>query len=90
MPWVAHRRPVPVGDPAGDGRVGRDAEAAAARRGLVLAPTDDPFTGGTGGAERISERLGAQFRALDGLGHWWMLADPGRGARVLQEFWASI
>ena len=53
---------------------GRDAEAAAARPGLVLAPTDDPFTGGTGGAERMSERLGAQFRALDGLGHWWMLA----------------
>jgi hypothetical protein len=25
-----------------------------------------------------------------GLGHWWMLQNPGLGARVLEEFWASL
>jgi hypothetical protein len=27
---------------------------------------------------------------LAGVGHWWMLQDPGRGAAVLEEFWASV
>jgi hypothetical protein len=26
---------------------------------------------------------------LDGLGHWWMLQDPERGARMLEAFWAA-
>ena len=69
---------------------GRDAEAAAARPGLVLAGTDDPFTGGTAGAERMATRMGARFKALEGLGHWWMLGDPDRGAQALREFWASL
>ena len=68
---------------------GRDAEAASARPGLVLAPTEDPFTGGPDLARRVAERMGARHEALDGLGHWWMLGDPSRGARVLEEFWAS-
>jgi hypothetical protein len=34
--------------------------------------------------------MGARFERLDGLGHWWMLQDPGRGARVLEEFWATV
>ena len=65
---------------------GRDAEAAAARPGLVISPSDDPFTGGSAFAERASKRLGARFERLDGLGHWWMLEDPARGpasSRVL-------
>ena len=69
---------------------GRDAEAAAARPGLVLAGTDDPFTGGTAGAERMATRMGARFEALEGLGHWWMLGDPDRGANALRGFWASL
>jgi pimeloyl-ACP methyl ester carboxylesterase len=68
---------------------GRDAEAASARPGLVLAPTEDPFTGGPDLARRVAERMGARHEPLDGLGHWWMLGDPSRGARVLEEFWAS-
>ena len=69
---------------------GRDAESASARPGLVLAGTDDPFTGGTGFAEDMASRMGARFEALDGLGHWWMLGDPDRGAQALRGFWASI
>jgi pimeloyl-ACP methyl ester carboxylesterase len=69
---------------------GRDAEAAAARPGLVLAPADDPFTGGTDMAREMAERMGARFERLDGLAHWWMLHDPARGARVLEEFWATL
>ena len=37
---------------------------------------------------RAAERAGAPVAVLDGLGHWWMLQDPARGAAVLTEFWA--
>ena len=69
---------------------GKEAESAAAKPGLVLAPTDDPFTGGTGFAERMADRMGARFEQLDGLGHWWMLQDPARGAQLLEQFWSSV
>jgi pimeloyl-ACP methyl ester carboxylesterase len=68
---------------------GHDAEAASARPGLVLAPTEDPYTGGAELSRRVAVRMGARHESLDGLGHWWMLGDPARGARVLEEFWAS-
>lgn len=68
---------------------GRDAEAAAARPGLVVAPTDDPFTGGSPLSEEMAVRMGARFHQLDGLGHWWMLEDPAKGAGALEAFWAS-
>jgi pimeloyl-ACP methyl ester carboxylesterase len=68
---------------------GRDAEAARARPGLVLSPSEDPFTGGSELARRMADRMGARFEELDGLGHWWMLHDPARGARLLEEFWAA-
>jgi pimeloyl-ACP methyl ester carboxylesterase len=67
-----------------------DAEAAAARPGLVIVPTEDPFTGGTESASKVGARMGARVEVLDGLGHWWSLQDPARGARVLESFWASI
>ena len=59
------------------------------RPGLVVAAADDPYTGGTGPAERQAEALGASCTVLDGLGHWWMQQDPARGARMLEAFWAS-
>ena len=68
---------------------GRDAEAARARPGLVVSPAEDPFTGGSELARRMADRMGARFEELDGLGHWWMLHDPARGARLLEEFWAA-
>jgi len=27
---------------------------------------------------------------LEGIGHWWMLQDPARGAGVLEAFWSSL
>jgi pimeloyl-ACP methyl ester carboxylesterase len=69
---------------------GRDAEAGARRPGLVVAPAGDPFTGGTEMARGVAGRMGARFEILDGLGHWWMLQDPARGARLLEDFWRSV
>jgi pimeloyl-ACP methyl ester carboxylesterase len=69
---------------------GRDAEAASARPGLVVAPADDPFAGGTTLAERTAQWAKARFEVLEGQGHWWMLADPQRAARLLEAFWASV
>ena len=31
-----------------------------------------------------------RIATLDGLGHWWMLQDPVRGAAALTEFWATL
>jgi pimeloyl-ACP methyl ester carboxylesterase len=69
---------------------GRDAEAARARPGLVVSASEDPFVGGSGSVQRMAEQLGARFEELAGLGHWWMLEDPVRGARLLEEFWATV
>jgi hypothetical protein len=27
---------------------------------------------------------------LEGLGHWWMVQDPARGAAALTHFWDSL
>ncbi len=35
-------------------------------------------------------QMGARFEELDGLGHWWLLEDPARGAAVIEEFWATL
>jgi len=57
--------------------------------GLVLIPSDDPFLS-EGGARSSAARAGAAVVGLDGLGHWWMLQDPTRGAAVLHGFWSSL
>jgi pimeloyl-ACP methyl ester carboxylesterase len=57
--------------------------------GLALLPTEDPFLSATG-SRRAARRAGVEVVELEGLGHWWMLQDPGRGAAALTEFWASI
>jgi pimeloyl-ACP methyl ester carboxylesterase len=69
---------------------GRDVAAAKQRPGLVLSPTGDPFTGGSGFASEMAAALGARHVELEGLGHWWMLEDPRRGAAELESFWASV
>jgi pimeloyl-ACP methyl ester carboxylesterase len=58
--------------------------------GLVVLATDDPYTGGEVLTRRAAERAGARVGVLDGLGHWWMLQAPHRGATMLEEFWASV
>jgi pimeloyl-ACP methyl ester carboxylesterase len=57
--------------------------------GLTLLPSDDPFLSPSG-ARAGAGRAGAKVADLDGLGHWWMLQDPARGAAVLEDFWASV
>lgn len=69
---------------------GAEVSKAAARPGLVIIPTDDTFTGGEERARQSAARAGAAVEVLDGLGHWWMLQDPRRGAEALTHFWAGL
>jgi pimeloyl-ACP methyl ester carboxylesterase len=62
----------------------------ASGHGLVVLATEDHYTGGERLTRRAAERAGARLAVLDGLGHWWMLEDPARGAAVLREFWATV
>ena len=68
---------------------GADAEAAAARPGLVIVPSEDPFTGGIEKPIEMAGRLGARHEVLQGQGHWWMLHVPQQAARMLETFWES-
>ncbi|MCV7280970.1 alpha/beta hydrolase [Mycolicibacterium flavescens] len=69
---------------------GRDLEKAADTPGLALDATEDPFVGTGENRRRAAQRAGAHTVTLDGLGHWWMLQDPARGADVLTRFWADL
>ena len=57
--------------------------------GRVVVPSDDLFLNGDH-ARESAQRAGATVAELDGLGHWWMLQDPARGAAMLEEFWATL
>lgn len=69
---------------------GRTLGNAAARPGLSLLATEDHYVGSDDLRRDAAARAGARTEVLDGLGHWWMLQDPVRGARVLTEFWDSL
>lgn len=69
---------------------GRELEKAAARPGLSLLATDDPFIGVTDNRRRAADRAGARTEVLEGLGHWWMVQDPARGAAALTSFWETL
>lgn len=70
--------------------LGSRLEAAAARPGLAVLATEDPMVGADAMRRRAASRAGARTEVLDGLGHWWMVEDPARGAGVLAAFWASL
>ena len=57
--------------------------------GMVIVPLDDAFLDADG-ARRSAQKSGARVTELPGLGHWWMLQDPVRGAQVLEGFWDNI
>lgn len=59
---------------------------AAGRPGLVIIPTEDHYTGGEARARWAADQAGAEVAVLDGLGHWWMVQDPSRGAETLRRF----
>ena len=69
---------------------GRTLEKAATRPGLSLLPTDDPYIGPADNRRRAADRAGARTEVFDGLGHWWMVQDPARGAAALTRFWESV
>jgi pimeloyl-ACP methyl ester carboxylesterase len=69
---------------------GTELEAAERRPALVLNPTADGYGGGPEKAHRSARRFGAQEVVLEGLGHWWMLQDPARGAGALAAFLAGL
>ena len=58
--------------------------------GLCVLATEDTMVGSDEMRRRSAERAGARLEVLDGLGHWWMVEDPVRGARVLTEFWSAL
>jgi pimeloyl-ACP methyl ester carboxylesterase len=69
---------------------GRALENAAARPGLSILATEDPYVGSDAIRHRAAERAGAHTEVLDGLGHWWMVQDPTRGAAALTRFWETL
>jgi pimeloyl-ACP methyl ester carboxylesterase len=69
---------------------GRNLENAAARPGLSILASEDHYVGSDEIRRRAAERAGARTEVLDGLGHWWMVQDPSRGAAALTQFWDSL
>jgi pimeloyl-ACP methyl ester carboxylesterase len=69
---------------------GRALENAAARPGLSILATEDHYVGSDAIRRRAADRAGAHTEVLDGLGHWWMLQDPARGAAALTQFWETL
>ncbi|MGE2720806.1 alpha/beta fold hydrolase [Mycolicibacterium celeriflavum] len=67
----------------------RELGKAASRPGLSILATEDPYVGTEEMRRRAAERAGARTEVFEGLGHWWMVQDPARGAEVLTRFWAS-
>lgn len=69
---------------------GRDLEKARARPGLAVLATEDTYVGSDEIRRRAAERAGATTVVLEGLGHWWMVQDPARGAAALADFWKGL
>ena len=69
---------------------GRALETAAASPGLSLLAPEDPYIGTEELRRRAADRAGAQTAVLEGLGHWWMVQDPARGAAALTRFWETL
>ena len=69
---------------------GRELEKAAGRPGLSLLASEDHYVGSDEIRIRAAERAEARTEVLEGLGHWWMVQDPSRGAAALTRFWDSL
>lgn len=59
------------------------------RPGLVLHPSDDPFSEPVLAAE-VADSLGAGFETLAGAGHFWPYQAPEVGAAALARFWHGL
>lgn len=69
--------------------LGRDLTPLTTRPGLSILATEDTYVGTPEMRRRTADRAGARTEVLEGVGHWWMVEDPQRGAEVLSRFWAS-
>ena len=67
-----------------------DLPVAAKTPGLAISATEDQFVGTDAMRRRAAARAGARVEELEGLGHWWMLQAPAKGAEMLTRFWASV
>ena len=63
---------------------------AAARPGLALIATEDPYSGGETLARRSAQRAKAEVAVLKGAGHWWMCQQPKQGADAINAFLAKL
>jgi pimeloyl-ACP methyl ester carboxylesterase len=72
------------------GRRGEALERLAARPGLAILATEDHYVGDEAMRRRAAARAGAEVAVLEGLGHWWMVEDPARGAEMLTGFWNGL
>jgi pimeloyl-ACP methyl ester carboxylesterase len=66
-----------------------DQAEAVDRPALVLTAADDTFVASEL-SHRSAVRFGAQEVVLTGLGHWWMVQDPARGAAAIRDFLAKL
>lgn len=66
----------------------RDLGRAAARPGLAIRASEDPYVGTEAMTNRAAAAAGATTGVLTGVGHWWMLEDPSAGAELLSRFWS--
>ena len=74
--------------PSTSARSGAPTSRTSRSRAWPVAPED-----GLANPERTeaaAARAGRTVHRLDGLAHWWLLEDPTRGARMLEDFWSSV
>ena len=81
---------LPLGGQPVLAEAGRSLQVAAARPGLSLLATEDHYMGSDELRRRAADRAGARTDVLEGLGHWWMVQDPARGAAALNRFWETL
>jgi pimeloyl-ACP methyl ester carboxylesterase len=68
--------------------LGRDLSGLTRRPGLAVLAGQDHVVGTDEQRRRTAARAGARVAELPELGHWWMVQDPARSARMLTDFWA--
>jgi pimeloyl-ACP methyl ester carboxylesterase len=63
--------------------------APTAAPGMVVHPTEDPFSDDAKAAE-VAAALGARYERLDGAGHFWPYQASDAAAAMLAKFWSSL
>lgn len=65
-----------------------DSYAKSEKPCLVINPTGDPFTHAERSGE-VAEVFGAKYESIDS-GHFWPMEKPDEGAKILNDFFASL